>query len=53
MLTVAALTVIGYPQAELKDHIRAKAIQCGRPTRTTNSGLGHSDDVTDVSWQLA
>lgn len=23
MLTVAALTVLGYPQAELKDHIRA------------------------------
>jgi 4-carboxymuconolactone decarboxylase len=22
MLTVAALTVLGYPQAELKDHIR-------------------------------
>ncbi len=31
MLTVAALTVLGYPQAELKDHIRgALNVGCGR-----------------------
>lgn len=31
MLTVAALTVLGYPQAELKDHIRgALNVGCSR-----------------------
>ena len=31
MLTVAALTVLGYPQAELKDHIRgAMNVGCTR-----------------------
>lgn len=42
MLTVAALTVLGYPQAELKDHIRgALNVGCTR------------DDVLEIILQMA
>ena len=42
MLTVAALTVLGYPQAELKDHIRgAMNIGCT------------SDEILEIILQMA
>lgn len=42
MLTVAALTVLGYPQAELKDHIRgALNVGCTR------------DEVLEIILQMA
>jgi 4-carboxymuconolactone decarboxylase len=42
MLTVAALTVLGYPQAELKDHIRgALNVGCTR------------DEILEVILQMA
>jgi len=42
MLTVAALTVLGYPQAELKDHIRgALNVGCTR------------DEILEIILQMA
>ncbi len=42
MLTVAALTVLGYPQAELRDHIRgALNVGCTR------------DDILEIILQMA
>jgi 4-carboxymuconolactone decarboxylase len=42
MLTVAALTVLGYPQAELKDHIRgAMNVGCTR------------EDILEIVLQMA
>jgi 4-carboxymuconolactone decarboxylase len=42
MLTVAALTVLGYPQAELKDHIRgALHVGCTR------------DEILEIILQMA
>ena len=42
MLTVAALTVLGYPQAELKDHIRgALNVGCTR------------EDILEIILQMA
>ena len=42
MLTVAALTVLGYPQAELKDHIRG----------AMNVGCT-SDEILEIILQMA
>lgn len=42
MLTVAALTVLGYPQAELKDHIRG----------ALNIGCT-SDEILEIILQMA
>ncbi len=42
MLTVAALTVLGYPQAELKDHIRG----------ALNVGCT-SDEIVEIILQMA
>lgn len=42
MLTVAALTVLGYPQAELKDHIRG----------ALNVGCT-SDEILEIVLQMA
>ncbi len=42
MLTVAALTVLGYPQAELKDHIRG----------ALNVGCTH-DEILEIILQMA
>jgi 4-carboxymuconolactone decarboxylase len=42
MLTVAALTVLGYPQAELKDHIRG-ALNVGCTT----------DQILEIILQMA
>jgi 4-carboxymuconolactone decarboxylase len=42
MLTVAALTVLGYPQAELKDHIRG-ALNVG----------WIADEILEVILQMA
>jgi 4-carboxymuconolactone decarboxylase len=42
MLTIAALTVLGYPQAELRDHIRgALNVGCGR------------DEILEIILQMA
>lgn len=42
MLTVAALTVLGYPQAELRDHIRgALNVGCTR------------DEILEIILQIA
>jgi 4-carboxymuconolactone decarboxylase len=42
ILTVAALTVLGYPQAELKDHIRG----------ALNVGCTH-DEILEIILQMA
>jgi 4-carboxymuconolactone decarboxylase len=42
MLTVAALTVLGYPQGELKDHIRG----------ALNVGCTH-DEILEIILQMA
>lgn len=42
MLTVAALTVLGYPQAELKDHIRG----------AMNVGCTH-EEILEIILQMA